>query len=83
MERKEELKQKEVKILKCIKCGKEYIFDGKRGQSVNLGIFLYSIPKAYLRSLSLQNFRHDREIIYLYSKGGGFNFSLFPNRVAF
>lgn len=44
MERKEELKQKEVKILKCIKCGKEYIFDGKRGQSVNLGILFYFIP---------------------------------------
>ena len=27
MEKKEELKQKEVKILKCVKCGKEYIFD--------------------------------------------------------
>ena len=27
MERKEVEKQKEVKILKCVKCGKEYIFD--------------------------------------------------------
>jgi threonine synthase len=27
MKTKEELKQKEVKILKCTKCGKEYIFD--------------------------------------------------------
>jgi len=27
MEREEELKQKEVKILKCAKCGKEYVFD--------------------------------------------------------
>jgi Zn finger protein HypA/HybF involved in hydrogenase expression len=27
MERKEEPRQKEVKILKCMKCGKEYIFD--------------------------------------------------------
>mgnify|MGYP001095081437 CR=1 FL=1 len=27
MEKKEELKRKEVKILKCVKCGKEYIFD--------------------------------------------------------
>jgi rubrerythrin len=27
MERKEELKQKEVKILKCVKCGKGYVFD--------------------------------------------------------
>jgi Zn finger protein HypA/HybF involved in hydrogenase expression len=27
METKKELKQKEVKILKCVKCGKEYVFD--------------------------------------------------------
>ena len=27
MENKEETKHKEVKILKCIRCGKEYIFD--------------------------------------------------------
>lgn len=27
MERKEGPERKEVKILKCVKCGKEYIFD--------------------------------------------------------
>ena len=27
METKREVKRKEVKILKCVKCGKEYIFD--------------------------------------------------------
>jgi Zn finger protein HypA/HybF involved in hydrogenase expression len=27
MERKEESKLKKVKILKCVNCGKEYIFD--------------------------------------------------------
>ncbi len=27
MEKKQEPERKEVKILKCIKCGKEYIFD--------------------------------------------------------
>jgi len=27
METKEALKQKEMKILKCVKCGKEYVFD--------------------------------------------------------